>query len=372
MVRTMLVAALAASATALSLKRKEAAQDKLFTIETAPGVTQVVTQDEKIALKMAGTNFIDITNHPNLASTASAVSAKRAAVTYPSSMTQTGTVNALIPSLSTAEMESWLTAYSEIYNRYYELDTGKEASDWILSTVQGIVDDSGATAAITVTPFDHDFVQQSVIASIPGKSEAKIIVGAHLDSINGRNTSGRAPGADDDGSGSVTTLEAFKVLLSDPTIAAGEGENTLEFHWYAAEEGGLLGSGDVYTEYSRQNADVKAMLQQDMTGYREAGPMGVINDYVDDTLTDFVRKVIDEYTTVGYVDSECGYGCSDHFSARAAGYPSAFVIEAEFSKISPYIHTADDTLDTVSYEHMLEHARMVVGYAYELTMSASL
>lgn len=76
-----------------------------------------------------------------------------------------------------------------------------------------------------------------------------------------------------------------------------------------------------------------------------------------------------QYTEIGYVDTECGYGCSDHASATAAGYPSSFVIEAAMDETSPYIHTADDTLDTVSYEHMIEHAKLVTGYAYELAFA---
>lgn len=35
-------------------------------------------------------------------------------------------------------------------------------------------------------------------------------------------------------------------------------------------------------------------------------------------------------------------------------------------EISPYIHSADDTMETVSFAHMVEHAKLVVGYAYEL------
>lgn len=97
--------------------------------------------------------------------------------------------------------------------------------------------------------------------------------------------------------------------------------------------------------------------------------MGVITDRTDPSLTTFIRKVITAYTSVGYVDTECGYGCSDHSSATAAGYPSSFVIEADFDKISPYIHTDGDTLDTVDYGHVREHAQMVLGYAYELVFA---
>ncbi|KAI1506214.1 leucine aminopeptidase 1 [Biscogniauxia marginata] len=368
MVRPALVAALAATTSALSIKRREATQDELFTIELAPGVTKVVTEDEKIALKSEGKGFIDITNHPNLASSAAPQALNKiAAVTYPTEMSQTDAVTGLISQLDTSNMEAKLTTFSDIFTRYYQSDTGKDASDWVLAEVQSIISASNAANA-SVETFSHSFVQQSVIATIPGQSASKVIVGAHLDSVNGNDRTGRSPGADDNGSGTITTIEALKALLSDPKIAAGEGANTLEFQWYAGEEGGLLGSADIFDQYAADGVDVKAMLQQDMTGY-DAGPMGVINDYVDSALTEYVHKVIDAYTEIGYVDTECGYGCSDHASATAAGYPSSFVIEGNFDDTSPYIHTADDTMATISVEHMLEHAKLVTGFAYELTFA---
>jgi len=53
MIRGLIVAALAVSAQALSVGRAET-QD-LYTIETAPGVTQVVTEAEKWELKAVST-----------------------------------------------------------------------------------------------------------------------------------------------------------------------------------------------------------------------------------------------------------------------------------------------------------------------------
>ena len=37
----------------------------------------------------------------------------------------------------------------------------------------------------------------------------------------------------------------------------------IEFHWYAAEEHGLLGSQDIAAAYEEAEKDVKAMLQID-------------------------------------------------------------------------------------------------------------
>jgi leucyl aminopeptidase len=39
----------------------------------------------------------------------------------------------------------------------------------------------------------------------------------------------------------------------------------IEFHWYAAEEGGLLGSQDIAAAYEKEGVDVRGMLQMDST-----------------------------------------------------------------------------------------------------------
>jgi leucyl aminopeptidase len=70
-----------------------------------------------------------------------------------------------------------------------------------------------------------------------------VVVGAHQDNINYTSPIWvRAPGGDDDGSGTVTILETLRVLLTSKNIIEGRTENTVEFHWYAAEGAGLLGS----------------------------------------------------------------------------------------------------------------------------------
>jgi leucyl aminopeptidase len=111
--------------------------------------------------------------------------------------------------------------------------------------------------------------------------------------------SGRAPGADDDGSGVMTILEAFRVLLTDSRILSNSQENTIEFHFYAAEEGGLLGSQDIFKSYQSKARNVVAFLQQDMTGYTKATldagkkeNIALLTDYTEKTLTAYVKKVI--------------------------------------------------------------------------------
>lgn len=71
----------------------------------------------------------------------------------------------------------------------------------------------------------------------------------------------RAPGADDDGSGTVTILEAYRAILEARYIPT----SPLEFHFYAAEEGGLLGSLDIVDSYVKAGKNLRGMMQFDMT-----------------------------------------------------------------------------------------------------------
>ena len=134
-----------------------------------------------------------------------------------------------------------------------------------------------------------------------------------------------------------------------------------------------MGSQAIFSEYARTSINVTAMLQQDMTGFvkksldaGEPEALGIITDYVHPGLTDFIKKVVTSYASIPYVETKCGYACSDHASAAKAGYPSAFVIESSFENSNPYIHSTKDTIDRLSFEHMVEHAKLTLGYAYEL------
>lgn len=279
-------------------------------------------------------------------------------------------VKPLLKNLSKTNMHDNLEKFSSFHTRYYKSDYGKQSSEWLLNQVQAIIKESGAED-VYAEPFPHTWQQSSIIAHIPGKTNSTVVIGAHQDSINLWLPSIlAAPGADDDGSGTVTILEAFRAFLLSDAVKDGKLENTVEFHWYSAEEGGLLGSQAIFSHYEKQSRDVKAMLQQDMTGYvqrtLDAGKpesVGVIVDYVDPKLTDFIKKIIVEYCEIPYVETKCGYACSDHASASKAGYPSAFVIESAFEDSDNHIHSTDDTLKYLSFDHMLQHARMTLAFA---------
>ncbi|KAK2811623.1 Leucine aminopeptidase 1 [Emmonsiellopsis sp. PD_5] len=349
-----------------------------FLIELGPGDTRWVTEDEKWELKRGGLNFIDVTAEKEAQMGAYPNFFAKSATNFPADIARPKEVKPLAEQLSKGNMFNHLTTFTSFHTRYYKSETGIQSATWLLEQVQKTIDESpAAKTGARVEKFDHPWGQFSIIATIPGKSNKTVVIGAHQDSINLFLPSLlAAPGADDDGSGTVTILEALRVLLQSEAIAQGNATNTVEFHWYSAEEGGLLGSQAVFHKYKQDNRDIKAMLQQDMTGYSqgtldagEPESVGVITDFVDEGLTEFIKKVITGYCEIPFVLTKCGYACSDHASASRYGYPSAFVIESKFEHSNQKIHTQQDKIEHLSFDHMLQHAKMTLGLAYELAFA---
>ncbi|KAL3417695.1 Leucine aminopeptidase 1-like protein 1 [Phlyctema vagabunda] len=356
------------------------------TSEADPGTW--VTEDQKIDDYVAKSiNFIDITDITNATTlqrlSGNAIQARQqaAAVAYPTTLTHQAQATPLIAQVTTTGPKSWLLTLTDYYNRYYRSTYGTQAGTWLLSQVKTI---AAANSAITVSTFAHSFNQPSIIVKIPGTSSNLVIVGAHYDSTGG-STTARGPGADDDGSGVVTILEALRVLAG----AKFAPKNTLEFHFYAGEEGGLLGSQAVFASYAAAGKTVLAFVNQDMTGYSPSGKVSVYTDYVDASLTAYVRRIVALYTGVASSSDTCGYGCSDHASAYANGFrefargtspsfcgnlvliyssPSlaaAYVCDEVIKTSSPYIHSPSDTYSTIMWDAILRHAKFTVGFLVE-------
>lgn len=70
--------------------------------------------------------------------------------------------------------------------------------------------------------------------------------------------------------------------------------------------------------------------------------VGVVTDSADEELTQFNKGLIEEYLSIPYVETLCGYPCSDHASWEEAGYPASFTIGSSFANSNHHIHTANE------------------------------
>ncbi|KAG8902256.1 Leucine aminopeptidase 1 [Tulasnella sp. 408] len=252
-------------------------------------------------------------------------------------------VKEVIKGLSTKGPKENLQKFTSFRTRYYRSDTGRESQLWLLSKIQEVTAKNASPAIkqlISINEFPHSWGQNSILVKIAGSNkteEGGVIISAHQDSTNMWPFL-PAPGADDDGSGTVTILEAYRGLISSNFTP----KEDVWFHWYSAEEGGLLGSQAVASDFKARGVPIKAQIQYDMTAWVKKGTreeVGVITDFVDPSLTNFIKTLIDKYLSIPYVETKCGYACSDHASWSKAGYRSAFSIESSFENSNHYIHS---------------------------------
>ncbi|KAJ1994057.1 hypothetical protein GGI04_005884, partial [Coemansia thaxteri] len=328
--------------------------------------------EDILVLRRAGVKFMDITDAQALHGVQDGANRLSPAADnlydsrLPEKLVHGQDVASAIAALTTQLYGDVLVPFTAFHNRYYDSENGRKSSQWLQARVEELVSKSAAN--VSVSAFSHRFPQSSVIARFEGQgadAAETVVVSAHQDSVNQwLPWFGRANGADDDGSGTVTILEAFRVLLA----RGFKPRRSVEFHWYAGEEGGLLGSQDVALAYKKDARKVAADLHFDMTGYwrGDSEVIGLVSDRTDPELRSLVKHLAEAYTRLKTKEFACGYGCSDHASWNSAGFRSAMAFESDELEGNTNIHSPRDTVETLDFDHMLEFSKLAVAFAYEV------
>jgi len=307
----------------------------------------------------AHVGFMDVTDHnlPQIKPDDVNVDAIPTALRY-----QT-TVRSIIPTSDSVRVEAFIRQMASYPNRYYQHQNGVDSQRWLLTQVRNAV--VGYPTAVEITEVTHSFMQKSIIAKIQGSNPSLrseiVIIGAHQDSINTAGASLNAPGADDNASGSAVVLETLRTLVSARFVP----KRTLEFHWYAGEERGLLGSADIARSYYSDGKTIVSMVNFDVPGYHVAGNdnVGIYTDRTDATLNALLRLIVDAYLNYGWVNRTCGYGCSDHASWTTYGYPASMPAE---QRLHPQMHSIGDNMANVGMTQVMEFVKLSVAYMIEV------
>jgi aminopeptidase YwaD len=214
--------------------------------------------------------------------------------------------------------------------------------------------------------------QYNVEAKIPGTSipQNEIIVMAHYDSVtlDGDNMT-YAPGADDNGSGTVALFEIARVLKE----INYEPEHTIILLATAAEE--LMYFGDAGSEhYAQQCTDsarnIVMVMNNDMIGWDNgAFSMNLYNHPDAIHLTNLAIEIIEDYSSLNYVSyppqSTIG---ADLQPFLDAGYPGVYFME---SGNYPFYHTSNDIFDYVSSEYLAEITKVNIGMILKFDMAVA-
>ncbi|KAJ3182183.1 Leucine aminopeptidase 1 [Gaertneriomyces sp. JEL0708] len=283
----------------------------------------------------------------------------------PAGVSRQTRVRAMQQLINMTDVRANINTFVAFPNRRHNLQTGVDSANWLFDRATAVVGSAG-----TVKRVQHaGFQQPSVVATIPGKEPGLVILGSHQDSIS--NAGADAPGADDDASGSMTIMEAMRVTAQAVSQGLFTPAQTLEFHWYAGEEAGLLGSQDIAQQYKAANANVSAMMQIDMTGFAinpQDRQIAVMTDNTTPELVAFTKALMAEYSTTRVVESQCGFACSDHASWTQAGFPAVLPAEGTINEITPFIHTNQDTVANLNFEHIEDFVKLAVAFMGEASL----
>ncbi|RHY84609.1 hypothetical protein DYB35_010035 [Aphanomyces astaci] len=102
-----------------------------------------------------------------------------------------------------------------------------------------------------------------------------------------------------------------------------------------------------------------------MKGYAAPGTTPVVNsisDFTNKNLNSFLEMIIGAYVGLPVNYSVCKYGCSENFSWNVTVYPSSFPFETEMEDLNPNMHTQNDTIDTIDFNHMADFTKLSIAY----------
>ncbi|HEY0071872.1 MAG TPA: Zn-dependent exopeptidase M28 [Chloroflexia bacterium] len=205
---------------------------------------------------------------------------------------------------------------------------------------------------------------RNVIGEIPGTKEPGriYIFGGHLDST--APDTAKAPGADDNASGTSAVMLAAKIFSKYRL------DYTLRFIAFTGEESGLCGSNKYASEASAKGEDIRGVINADMIAYDGNGIKDVelhaglrpdsqaTADLIVSNMEALGLNLVPHVYTTDATDR------SDHGSFWANNYPAVTVAENVFNgDPNPYYHSVVccDTWDHIDAGMATDVTRAVVA-----------
>lgn len=273
-----------------------------------------------------------------------------------------------VQQVSEDNLRSTVQWLSQFPSRYHKSSANNQHVEELAQRIRQLL--QSVTIPYQVETLTHSKTpQKSLRVRLIGKERPHeiVILGGHLDSIANWGF-GRAPGADDNASGSANILEALRI-----TAQQGQPARTIEFFWYAGEEAGLIGSSEIAQSYRQAGSQVIGVMQLDMTLFPGQGELvlGDMTDFTNPWLRTYMKTLSDFYVGAQWKEDKCGYGCSDHASWHRQGYATVMPFEANFSSMNQNIHTADDVISPeLNFRHSAAFAKLAVAFALDLGNSS--
>lgn len=194
-----------------------------------------------------------------------------------------------------------------------------------------------------------------------------VVITAHLDDMP---STGRAPGADDNASGSVGVMLAAEIMKDY------RFERTVRYVFFTGEEQGLCGSKAYVATVSTRGDDIIAVYNMDMIAYDSTGgptlrlhtrPTSNPGYAGDLAIAGVFTNVVAAYgMNLTPIIAADGESASDHSSFWNVGYAAILAIEDDYDDFNAYYHTSNDNLAHINLTYFTNFVKASVGTAAHL------
>ncbi|MBL0937440.1 MAG: M20/M25/M40 family metallo-hydrolase [Gemmatimonadaceae bacterium] len=197
----------------------------------------------------------------------------------------------------------------------------------------------------------------NVVAEIKGskKPDEYVVLSAHFDSWEGHS------GATDNGTGTVTMLEALRILK---TVLPNPSRTILVGHW-SGEEQGLNGSGAFAADHPEVVKGLQFLFNQDNGTGRVVGTGPSILPENGPRLAQYMSQMPSQLTQYVRLSGPSGVGGgSDHASFLCHGAPAASLGALSWDYSNTTWHTNRDSYDKVIQDDLKHNATLTAMFAY--------
>ena len=202
--------------------------------------------------------------------------------------------------------------------------------------------------------------QYNVVADLVGSEKPNeiVIVSGHFDSWNGPGSQGCC----DNGTGSMTALEAARIL----TKVGAKPKRTIRFILWSGEEQGLYGSAGYVKNHADELPNISAVLVDDGGTNYHGGFVGIASQkaIMESAFAPVAAAFPSMPMTFRTGERMPRGGGSDHASFNAVGVPGFFTLEPGVSNYTYLHHTQHDNLSQAIPEYLVQSSvdHAVVAY----------
>jgi hypothetical protein len=267
-------------------------------------------------------------------------------------------IGSFVSQVSSMSLATDVERLSAFLTRHTLTDSLQAAAAWI----RGEFEDMGYADVQYHTFTYQSTSQKNIVVTIPGTvyPSQYIIVCGHYDSTSPQPST-NARGADDNGSGVAALLEIARRIEGIPF------DYSIRLIAFAAEEQGLIGSGQYAQMAQSTGMQIKLLINMDMIGYPESGNMTTIverdqgnavstNDAASYAYADTMKQAALAYTTMPVVHGNIY--ASDYMPFESRGYVCIGAFEYGDN---PNYHTVNDLPATVNTIYVRENTKMVLA-----------